>query len=66
MDIAEQIAEDRANLMEALQRMQEQYEELGRRIQQQAGGIQYADMILARVKEQRAGAPPVEPPPGDE
>ena len=46
--------------------MQGQYEELGRRIQQQAGAIQYADMILARIKEQQPGDPPVESPSGNE
>ena len=52
MDLKMQIERDRENLVDALQQML-------MRVEQQRGALQYCDMLLERIAQERNGAAPV-------
>ena len=50
-NLAQELLErDRANLAAGLEQMTAQWEQMGRRVQQQIGAIKYCDILIARVK----------------
>lgn len=60
MDIVEQVERDRATLVEGLEQMQTQYVQMGQRLQQQSGALQYCDVLLERIRAQGVnGAAPI-------